>query len=132
MHLSRSLLLGLFVLAGSFAALAQDKEAPKTQRSPAEEKALARIRQLGGLALELAQNDARIEVNYQQVDGNLTDEHFLLLKYVKDLISLNLRGKDVTDAQLAFLAGDASLMQLHLERTKITDKGTVAMLKNTW
>ena len=106
MQLSRFLLLGLFVLAGSFAALAQDKEAPKSQHSPAEEKALARIRQLGGLALELAQNDPRIEVNYQQVDGNLTDEHFLLLKDVKDLISLNLRGKDVTDAQLAFLAGD--------------------------
>ena len=85
---------------------------------------MARIRQLGGLALELAQNDPRIEVNYQQVDSSLTDEHFLLLKDVKDLISLNLRQRR---DRCRNLAGDTSLMQLHLERTKITDKGTPAL-----
>ncbi|HEV8061516.1 MAG TPA: hypothetical protein VGP68_16675 [Gemmataceae bacterium] len=123
MHLSRSLLLGWLVLAGSFAVLAQEKEAPKAQHSPAEEKAIARIRQLGGLALEVAQNDPRLDVSYQQVDGKITDEHMMLLKDLKDLISLNLRGKDVTDAQLAPLAGITSLIRLHLERTKITDQG---------
>ena len=123
MHISRSLLFGWLVLAGSFAVLAQQKEAPKPQHSPAEEKAIARIRQLGGLALEVAQNDPRLEVSYQQVDGKITDEHMMLLKNLKDLISLNLRGKDLTDAQLAPLAGITSLIQLHLERTKITDQG---------
>src|SRR5260370_516812 len=105
MHLSRSLLLGWLVLAGSFAVLAQEKETPKATRSPAEEKSLARIRQLGGLTLEIAQNDPRLEVSYQQVDGKITDEHMMLLKDLKDLVNLNLRGKEVTDAQLAPLAG---------------------------
>jgi hypothetical protein len=124
MHLSRSLLLGWFVLAGSFAVLAQEKETPKPQHSPAEEKAIARIRQLGGLALEVAQNDPSMEVSYQQVDGKITDEQMALLKDLKDLVSLNLRGKEVTDAQLAPLAGITSLKRLHLERTKITDQAT--------
>src|SRR5438094_343159 len=119
MRLPRSFLLGLLVLTGSFAAMAQEKEAPKAQRSPAEEKALARIRQLGGLALEVAQNDPRLDVSYQQVDGKITDEHMMLLKDLKDLISLNLRGKDVTDIQLASLSGNTSLIRLHLERTKV-------------
>jgi hypothetical protein len=123
MHRSRSFLLGSLVLVISFAALAQEKEAPKTTRSPAEEKAIARIRQLGGLALEVAQNDSHMDVSYQQVDGKLTDEHMQLLKDLPDLVYLNLRGKEVTDAQLAPLASLPGLTRLHLERTKITDKG---------
>jgi hypothetical protein len=123
MHRLRSFVLGSLVLVVAFAALAQEKEAPKTARSPAEEKAIARIRQLGGLALEVAQNDPRLDVSYQQVDGKITDEHMALLKDLHDLVYLNLRGKDVTDAQLAPLAGIPSLIRLHLERTKITDKG---------
>ena len=96
MRFSRSLLFGWLVLAGSFAVLAQEKEAPKPQRSPAEEKSIARIRQLGGLALEVAQNDPHLDVSYQQVDGKITDEHMALLKDLKDLVYLNLRGKEVT------------------------------------
>ncbi len=124
MHFMRLLLLGCLLLSGSFAVLAQEKEAPKAQHGPAEEKAIARIRQLGGLALEVAQNDPSMEVSYQQIDGKITDEEMALLKDLKDLVSLNLRGKDVTDEQLAPLAGITSLKRLHLERTKITDKGT--------
>ncbi|CAN5304480.1 hypothetical protein BH10PLA2_BH10PLA2_06390 [soil metagenome] len=127
MHRSRSFMLGILVLIFSFAALAQEKDTPKTSRSPAEEKAIARIRQLGGLALEVAQNDPRLDVSYQQVDGKITDEHMKLLKDLKDLVYLNLRGKEVTDAQLAPLAGIPSLTRLHLERTKITDKGMPAL-----
>jgi hypothetical protein len=127
MRMQRPLILGWLFLASSFVVLGQDKETPKKERTPAELKALERIRQLGGLALELAQSDPRLEVSFQQVDGKLTDEHFLLLKDLKDLVYLNLRGKEVTDAQLAHLAGLTSLMRLHLERTKITDQGTPAL-----
>jgi hypothetical protein len=93
------------------------------QQTEAGKKALARIRQLGGLALELAQNDQHLEVSYLQTDGKFTDEHLALLKDLKGLVHLNLRGQPVTDAQLAHLKPLTELTELHLEKTKITDKG---------
>jgi hypothetical protein len=93
------------------------------QQTEAGKKALARIRQLGGLALELAQNDQHLEVSYLQTDGKFTDEHLALLKDLKGLVHLNLRGQPVTDAQLVHLRPLAELTELHLEKTKITDKG---------
>jgi hypothetical protein len=107
------------LLLGILAASAQDKAV----RSDAERNALAKIQQLGGLALELAQNDPRLEVSYQQRDGKFTEECLLPLKDLKGLVHLNLRGQEVTDAQLVHLRGLVSLERLHLERTRITDKG---------
>ncbi len=102
--------------------LAADTPAPVVQ-SEAGKKALTRIRQLGGLALELAQNDQHLEVSYLQIDGKWTDEHLTLLKDLKGVVHLNLRGQPVTDAQLAYLKPLTELTHLHLEKTKITDKG---------
>ena len=99
------------------------------KRSEAETKALARIRQLGGLALELAQNDPRLEVSYLNADGKITAEHLALLKELKGLVHLNLRGQPVTDDQLSLLKDLTDLTELHLEKTKITDKG-LEQLKN--
>lgn len=104
--------------------LAADTPAPVVQ-SEAGKKALTRIRQLGGLALELAQNDQHLEVSYLQIDGKWTDEHLTLLKDLKGVVHLNLRGQPVTDAQLAYLKPLTELTHLHLEKTKITDKGLV-------
>jgi Leucine-rich repeat (LRR) protein len=98
---------------------AQDKPA----RSDAENKAIERIRQLGGLALELAQNDPHLEVSYLQTDGKFSDDYLAPLKELKGLVHLNLRGQPVTDAQLAHLQNLTGLTELHLEKTKITDKG---------
>src|SRR5436190_136343 len=76
---------------------------PKPARSPAEQKALAKIQQLGGLALELAQNDPRLEVSYLQHDQKFSDEFLTPLKDLKGLVHLNLRGEDGTDAQRVHL-----------------------------
>jgi hypothetical protein len=92
-------------------------------RSDAENKALAKIRQLGGLALELAQTDPRLEISYPQADPKFSDEHLAPLKELKEVVHLNLRGQPVTDANLEQLKGLTSLIRLHLEKTKITDKG---------
>src|SRR5437588_4864544 len=108
-----TLMLGLVVA---------DTPAPVAQ-SEAGKKSLERIRQLGGLALELAQNDPRLEVSYLQIDGKWTDEPLVLLKELKGLVRLNLRGQPVTDAQLVHLKPLTDLTELHLEKTKITDKG---------
>jgi hypothetical protein len=106
------------LLAGSVVSAAD-----KPGRSPAEEAAIAKIQQLSGLVLELAQNDPRLEVSYQQRDGQLTDDCLKLLKDLKGLVHLNLRGQAVTDAQTAFLKDLTGLTRLHLENTKITDQG---------
>lgn len=107
------------LVSGLLLATAQEKIA----RSEAEQKALARIQQLGGLALELAQNDPHLEVSYQQRDGKFSEECLLPLKELKGLVHLNLRGQEVTDAQTVHLQGLTALTRLHLEKTKITDKG---------
>jgi len=93
------------------------------QRSEAEKKALDKVRQLGGLALELAQNDPRLDVSYHLMDKKITVDHLVPLKDLKGLVHLNLRGTEVNDDMLAQLAGCTSLIRLHLEKTKITDKG---------
>jgi hypothetical protein len=114
-----SIALLLALMIGMVAAQAP---AP-VQQTEAGKKSLARIRQLGGLALELAQNDHHLEVSYLQTDGKFTDEHLILLKDLKGLVHLNLRGQPVTDAQLSHLRPLTELTELHLEKTKITDKG---------
>jgi hypothetical protein len=110
----------LLALVLGFAAA--DAPAPVVQ-TEAGKKALTKIRQLGGLALELAQNDAHLEVSYIQTDGKFTDEHLAVLKDLKGLVHLDLRAQPVTDAQLAHLKPLTDLTHLHLEKTKITDKG---------
>lgn len=104
--------------------IAADTPAPApVVQTEAGKKSLARIRQLGGLVLEVAQNDQHLEVSYLQVDGKWTDEPLALLKDLKGVVHLNLRGQPVTDAQLVHLKPLTELTHLHLERTKITDKG---------
>jgi hypothetical protein len=115
-------ILGTLWVLASALVLARAQE--KSARPEAEQKALAKIQQLGGLALELAQNDPHLEVSYQQRDGKFSEECLVPLKDLKgSLVHLNLRGQDVTDAHLAHLKDLTSLTRLHLERTKITDKG---------
>jgi hypothetical protein len=111
----------IVLLLGLVGVLAAD--APPVVQTEAGKKALARIRQMGGLALEVAQNDPHLEVSYLQIDGKWTDEPLTLLKDLKGLVHLNLRGQLVTDAQLAHLKPLTELTELHLEKTKITDKG---------
>jgi hypothetical protein len=108
----------VLLLANGFVVAAE-----KPGRTPAEEAAIARIQQQGGLVLELAQNDPRLEVSYQQRDGQLTDSCLKPLKELKGLVHLNLRGQPLTDAQSAYLKDLAGLTRLHLENTKISDQG---------
>jgi Leucine-rich repeat (LRR) protein len=102
--------------------VAQDKEKP--QRTGAEKQAIAKVQKLNGLCLELAQNDPHLEVSYLQKDAKFSDDFLTPLKDLKgSLVHLNLRGQDVTDAQMAHLKELTNLTRLHLENTKITDKG---------
>ena len=113
------LFTALSILASGFALLVAQEPA---KHSEAELKAMAKIQQLGGLAIELAQNDSRLDVSYQQVD-KFNEDSLSLLKDMKDIAHLNLRGLNVTDRGLTNLKGLTSLSRLHLELTKISDKG---------
>ncbi len=119
-----SLVAILFLVARPM--LAQE-EAP-AQRSDAEKKALAKIQQLGAFAMELAQNDPRLEVSYHLMDKEITAEHLAPLKELKGVVHLNLRGRAVTDDMLGQIKDLTTLTRLHLEKTKVTDKG-LAQLK---
>lgn len=110
----------LFVLMIGLAAAQTPAPVAQTE---AGKKSLAKIRQLGGLALELAQNDQHLEVSYIQTDGKFSDEHLAVLKDLKGLVHLDLRGQPVMDAQTIHLKPLTELTHLHLEKTKITDKG---------
>jgi hypothetical protein len=93
------------------------------ERTDAEKKAIEQIKARGGLVLELAQNDPRLEVSYHLSGKPIAVEDLTPLKDLPDLVHLNLRGKEVTDDMLVHLKDLKSLVRLHLERTKITDAG---------
>jgi hypothetical protein len=88
----------------------------------AEKQAIARIRESGALVLEIAQNDNRLDVSYITAQGKITAEQLAPLKDLKRLANLNLRGLEIGDDAVAHVAGQKTLIRLHLEKTKITDK----------
>jgi hypothetical protein len=105
------------LLAGS--AFAADKQ-PLTE---AQSAAVAQIKKSGGQVMELAQNDARLDVAFHLADGKITDENLVPLKSLPQIAQLNLRGREITNAGLVNLKDLKGLVKLHLERTKITDEG---------
>lgn len=90
--------------------------------SDAEKKAIAKIRESGALVLEIAQNDNRLDVSYITAQGKITTEQLAPLKDLTRLAHLNLRGLEIGDDAVALIAGQKTLVRLHLEKTKITDK----------
>ncbi len=97
--------------------------ADKPPLSDAEKAAIAEIQKSGGQVMELAQNDARLDVAFHLADGKITDEQLLPLKSLPQIAQLNLRGREITNAGLVNLKELKGLVRLHLEKTKITDDG---------
>lgn len=91
--------------------------------SEAEKKAIAKIKETGALVLEIAQNDNRLDVSFITASPKLTVEQLAPLKELPRLANLNLRGLEIGDDVLPFIAGQKTLVRLHLEKTKVTDKG---------
>ncbi len=93
-----------------------------------EADAIAKLKAAGGLVLEIAQNDNRLDVSFLSAQGKVTDELIAPVQFIPRLAQLNLRGTEVTDAGLVAVGKAVSLVRLHLEKTKVTDAG-VANLK---
>jgi len=112
----RSLLFSAALFAAAFAQVRGDD-------AEAEKKAIAKIRESGALVLEIAQNDNRLDVSYITAQGKITNEQLAPLKDLKRLAHLNLRGLEIGDDALPYIAKQETLVRLHLEKTKVTDKG---------
>ena len=95
----------------------------QAQDPEAEKKAIGKIRESGALVLEIAQNDNRLDVSYITASPKITAEQLAPLKDLTRLAILNLRRLEIGDDALAAIAGQKTLVRLHLELTKITDKG---------
>jgi len=93
----------------------------------AEKKAIAKIKETGALVLEIAQNDNRLDVSFITAAPKTTAEQLAPLKELPRLAHLNLRGLEIGDDALPFIADQKTLVRLHLEKTKITDKGLEAL-----
>jgi hypothetical protein len=114
--------IALLAVAGFLAA--QDKPEKATEHTAAEKDAITKLQKLNVIVLDVAQNDSHLDVSYLQKDAKFSDDYLAPLKDLKSsLVGLNLRGQDVTDAQLAHLKDLTGLSRLHLENTKVTDKG---------
>ena len=110
---------GLMLSAFVGLTSAQEKPAP----TDAEKGAMAEVRKAGGQVMELAQNDARLDVAFHLADGKIEDAQLAPLKNLPKLAQLNVRGKDITDAGLVNIKDAKGLVRLHLEKTKVTDAG---------
>ncbi len=104
-------------------ALLQLSSALTQDPALSEADAIAKLRASGGLVLEIAQNDNRLDVSFLSAQGKVTDEVVAPVQFIPRLANLNLRGTDITDAGLPAVGKATSLVRLHLEKTKVTDAG---------
>jgi hypothetical protein len=86
--------------------------------------ALKSIKEIGGLALPLANGEWEVEFHLRGRDL-MTDEGLELLPALGKVVSLNLRDTRITGAGLVHLKKLKGLRRLHLERTRVNDAGTV-------
>ena len=115
-------LFSIFAIVGTLSVgvvTAQEKPA----HTDAEKAAIAQIKKSGGQVMELAQNDARLDVAFHLADGKITDAELAPLEGLPTVAQLNLRGREITNAGLVYLKNLKGLMRLHLEKTKVTDDG---------
>ncbi|GIX04120.1 MAG: hypothetical protein KatS3mg113_1126 [Planctomycetaceae bacterium] len=107
------------------ASTGEAQNPPTKELSPEEKEAIAQLRKLGGLVIEVAQNDPRLDVSLHLADTKIENQHLVFLKPLERIAALNLRGTEVSDEGLQHLAHLKGLVRLHLEKTKITDAGLV-------
>ena len=90
--------------------------------SDADRAAIAAVEELGGQVVQLAQNDARVDVSYHLGDVTLAAGHLdALVPLANRVVGLNLRGTNFDDALAPKLVALPNLRALHLEQTAITD-----------
>ncbi|MEK7793705.1 MAG: c-type cytochrome domain-containing protein [Candidatus Hydrogenedentota bacterium] len=96
--------------------------------APAPEEALRAIRDIGGLALPLAQDNNLVRVDMKLARDAAGDAQLALLDPIAGQVTwLGLANTAVTDAGLAALTKLPKLTALHLENTKVGDAGLASL-----
>jgi len=93
------------------------------ERSDAEKQAIQKIEDAGGTVREIAQNDVRLDVNFQLTGESVTDEAVAPVAQLSNVYELRLGKTSVTDDGLAHIKGLSTLNRLHLENAKVGDAG---------
>ncbi|MEZ4699535.1 MAG: c-type cytochrome domain-containing protein [Rhodothermales bacterium] len=94
------------------------------QVPPADADALAKLAELGVLAMPLSVETNLLQIQAINVRDAFGDEQMDLLRPIAEQIAwLNLGNTKVTDAGLATVESFVNLSRLHLEKTAVTDAG---------
>ena len=95
----------------------------KPQVPPPNAEAVAAIKALGGNVMQIAQNDAHLDVTLHLASSDVTDDALAQVAKLEGVVWLNLAGTKITSAGLAHIKGMKSLQRLHLEKTEVGDEG---------
>src|SRR3954469_21009327 len=101
----------------------------EVQMTPQQQEAANKLTAKGGLVSPLAADADSLTVSLNMAGKQATDADLAQLKNLPKISELNLANTAVTDAGLANIAGLTNLTHLHLEKTAISDAGLVH-LKN--
>jgi hypothetical protein len=114
--------LFLLALLSSITAFAADpKPDPGSPPTEAETRAVAELSKLGVDARPISADSHWKSASLRATAEKPDPKVFTLLRDVTNLRELNLAGVQLTEADLAQLAGLANLRVLHLEKTPTTD-----------
>lgn len=90
------------------------------------------VTRLGGLVRPIARNSQGLDVDFHLRGRQLTDKGLAYVARLPNIVALDLRDTKITSAGLVHLKKLHQLRRLHLERTAVDDSGLVhlAGLKN--
>ncbi len=95
---------------------------------PAKAEDLAKLHEVGALAMPLARDTNLIQVNFRAEADKIGDSQLALLAPVAEqVMDLNLAATKVSDAGMTSLKGLKNLRVLHLEKTAISDAGVASL-----
>ena len=96
-----------------------------------DQAAIDSIKKNGGLVLPSLGKENQWDIQFQLRGRNLTDDELADVARLGNVVELNLRDTKITSAGLVHLKGLAKLTRLHLERTNVGDEGIANLTKLT-
>ena len=102
-------------------------DVPQETVEKADEKAIQKLKQRGIVVLPVAQNSNYLKANFVTVDSVTNSDMVLLLSIKKQLVWLDLSGKEISDSVLLTVSELLNLTRLQLDNTSITDNGLASL-----
>ena len=121
--MTKTRIVATLVLVAMVGIVIAADEKQDVKFNAAQQAAIDKIQEHGGLVLRVAANSADLDVLFNLSSKEGTDGVIGQVKALPGVTKLNLAGTDITDKGLAEIAGLKDLTHLHLEKTKITNAG---------